>query len=555
MAGTDDIRTQYEAWPYPQVPLWATLDRRQLWQLNAAWLADRCGRARPTGRPRIWIAGCGTFQPYVIARANPDAEILATDLSGQSLRLARRRCRAHGIRNVRFERLDLTDPQQWPEGSFDVIENYGVLMNLPDPGLVLRQLGEKLTPQGVLRVMVYPHYSRQRVFQLQRAARLLGLTAAEPRHPGLLRKAVARLDRRHALRYAFESYADTKNDAGVVDAFLHAGDRGFSAFELLHMVEDAGLSPAFWFQREWGQPSLAAENLGLQHWSQAAILNYLDLWQELRSNFVVCLVRSEPAAPEDDGGPGPSTAIPRPTVANLQAHPLFDPSHPELGARHRLRLWKARWLGTRLPSKVSEPVRLSAADIKLLAAGSEAWERAEPRQVARLASDGLLLGREPWRSPQPVVEQLPSEPRLRAPRFEVHRRARNPLFEHLFQAWTADRVLTELDLPDLEVQMGRWIPHADPLEARHKAFGLTPYRTYQLLRRNVQEYLADWQDRTVVGSWADVRLRGEDRCFAQVRAWAQAANIDSVRQEPEALRELWVLLFAHDTLFLPLEEA
>ena len=60
-------------------------------------------------------------------------------------------------------------------------------------------------------------------------------------------------------------------------------------------------------------------------------------------------------------------------------------------------------------------------------------ERAEPRQVARLASDGLLLGREPWRSPQPVVEQLPSEPRLRAPRFEVHRRARNPLFEHLFE--------------------------------------------------------------------------------------------------------------------------
>lgn len=548
MAAPASVRNQYESWPYPVVPLWASLDRAQLWQLNAAWIADRCGRGPLPERPRIWIAGCGTFQPYVIARANPAAEIVATDLSEASLRLARRRCRVHGIKNVEFAHVDLDDPSSWPEGEFDLIESYGVLMNLPRPGATLAQLGRRLTPDGIVRLMVYPHFGRQRIFQLQRVARLLGLTATERDHPSRLRRAVGRLPLRHPLRYAFDSYADSRHDAGIVDAFLHAGDRGFSAFELMDLARSADLQPAFWFQREWGQPSLAAENLGFPEWSQAATLHYLDLWQELRSNFVVCLTRAEHETRTLEG----EALVPHARPA-LRVHPLFDPAKPDLGARHRLRLLGARLFGAKLPSKVSPPVQLSAADARLLQAGTDALHHADPRQIARLVSEGLLLGHEPWRNDQAITQEVAAESEFRSPRFEIHRRARNPLFDHLFKAWTADRCLPELGLPDLEGQMGRWLPHADPLEAHHRAFGLTPYRTFQLLRTNVHDYLADWHERPTVAGWEDVRLRQETRCFEQVRVWAGAAGIDRPTQDPAGLRELWVMLFAYDTLFLPFE--
>src|SRR5690349_678251 len=175
MAGTtadkQAIRAQYEAWPYPSVPLLASLPSTHPWELHAAWLWDRAGSGPAPERPRIWVTGCGTFQPYVFGLANPRAGIVATDVSGRSLQVARTRCRLRRMRHVAFGLADLDDPASWPEGTFDVIECYGVLMNLPDPGRALRQLGERLSERGVLRLMVYPQFSRARIFQIQRLAR------------------------------------------------------------------------------------------------------------------------------------------------------------------------------------------------------------------------------------------------------------------------------------------------------------------------------------------------------------------------------------------------
>ncbi|MCA8954094.1 MAG: class I SAM-dependent methyltransferase, partial [Planctomycetes bacterium] len=253
-AKTTTMQAQYAAWPYPQVPLLASLPSTHPFELHADWLWDRCGSGPAPEQPRIWVAGCGTFQPYAFAVANPHAEIVAGDLSEPSLRIAARRCRLHGRKNVTFAPLDLADESTWPDGEFDLIECYGVLMNLADPLRVLRGLRSRLTAGGVLRLMVYPQWSRSRVFQIQRLARLLGLHANDPSHPSRLRALMKRLPRAHPLRFAFTTYRDSRNDAGIVDGFLHAGDRGFSAFELGALLRDADLSPAYWFHRPWGQP-------------------------------------------------------------------------------------------------------------------------------------------------------------------------------------------------------------------------------------------------------------------------------------------------------------
>ncbi|MCC7063486.1 MAG: methyltransferase domain-containing protein [Planctomycetes bacterium] len=524
------LQTQYEAWPYPQVPLLASLPSTHPWELHTDWLWDRCGSGPAPKRPRIWIAGCGTFEPYAFALANPHAEIVACDLSRTSLAIAKRRCRVHGQRHVQFAPVDLAEPSTWPEGRFDLIECYGVLMNLPDPQATLCALRERLTDRGVLRLMVYPHWSRARVFQIQRVARLLSLHANDRAHPSALRGLMKSLPKSHPLRYAFTSYADSRNDAGVVDGFLHAGDRGFTAYQLGELLAQAGLEPGFWFHRPWAQPDRMAERLDLPEPSQSSVLDYLDLWQELRGNFVVCARRSDAPARE---------------VQNPRPHPLFLGEGTSL--RHRLRLQRLRLLGGALPTRTGEDaIQLRPRDARDLRRDSE---------LDRLAATGLVLGGADHGSHLPAHRDFTAESAClaHASALRVGRRAPNPLYAHLFAAFERDRRHPELGLRDLEGQLGRWLPWADPLEELPIAFGLTPYGTALRLRQNVHDHL-ERTELPTAASYADVRLRADAQCLNRVREFLRDQKaLPSTLRDEATLRELFVLLFAHDSLFVTLE--
>ncbi|MGE3175555.1 MAG: methyltransferase [Planctomycetota bacterium] len=531
------IRQQYTAWPYPRVPLLARVPGTHPWQLHCDYLWDRSGAGPAPARPRLWLAGCGTFQPYVFGLANPRAEIVATDLSEPSLELARRRCRLHGVRHVEFAPCDLEDESTWPAGEFDLIECYGVLMNLRDPAAALRSLGRRLSPGGVLRLMVYPQFSRTRIFQLQRLATLLGMDAGEPDHPRRFRAAVRGLPRAHPLRWAFANYADSRNDAGVVDAFLHAGDRGFTGAQLGALIERAGLAPAFWFHRQWAQPAVMAERLGMQDRSQSFVLGYLDLWHELRQNFVVCLRRRDAAV----AAPGP-----------VRAHPLFATAGAPL--RQQLALLRLRLCGGRVPTRTGAgDVVLRADEARALAAGAGDLP---PAAAERLRHEGLLLGGPPPATPLPPHDDLAGEDAFvrRSRALRVGRRAPNPLYAHLFAAYECDRELPAAGLPDLETQLGRWLPWAEPLEQRPIAFGLSPYGTALRFRQNLCEHLAR-APLPVADGWHAVRLRDDAEHLSGARAFAFAHVVcpdARAALDDAALRELWVLAFGHEDLFTTL---
>jgi hypothetical protein len=524
------MRAQYEAWPYPQVPLLASLPSTHPFEISAAWLWDRCGSGEPPARPRIWIAGCGTFQPYAFAVGNPKAEIVATDLSERSLQIAQRRCALHRQHHVAFAPVDLADESTWPEGTFDVIECYGVLMNLADPLAALRGLRSRLSPRGLLRLMVYPHWSRARIFQVQRLARLLGLRASERHHPSLLRELMRELPRAHPLRHAFTTYADSRNDAGVVDGFLHAGDRGFTGFQLGALLRDAELAPAFWFHRPWAQPDVMAERLDLTDRSQSFVLDYLDLWQELRGNFVVCARRGD---------------APARVHTALRPHPLFAGGNH--GLRHRVRLQRLQWLGGAVPTRTGD------GDVVLKPQLARTLRNGAP--AAPLVDSGLVLGgadRGP-RLPAHTDFECEGECLAHTRALRVGRHAPNPLYAHLFAAFERAARHPELALPDLESQLGRWLPWADPLEQRPIQFGLTPYGTCRRFRVNVLEHL-ERDELPVVSGWADVRLRNDAEALGQVRGLLRDHPDLPVCGFAEGeLRELWMLLFGYGSPFLTLE--
>ena len=536
--GTKDaIGRQYAAWPYPTVPLLANVDSTHPWQLHCDSLWDRCGSGPAPAKPRIWIAGCGTFQPYVFGVANPKADIVATDLSEPSLAVAQRRCRIHGVRNVAFAPCDLEDESTWPQGEFDLIECYGVLMNLRDPARALKALAQRLTARGVLRLMVYPQFSRTRVFQLQRLAKLCGFSAEHQDHPSRFRALVKSLPKSHPLRFAFTSYADSKNDAGIVDAYLHAGDRGFTGWQLGALLQQAGLTPAHWMHKPWAQPDVAAERLSMQGRAQSTVLGYLDLWQELRQNFVVCCTRSD--ATPDEHTPQEHTP--------LRPHPTFSERPASL--RHSLRLLRLRLFGGHVPTRTGDgDLVLRASEARSLANGAVG---SDPR-CARLRAEGLGLGGEPEPCPLRDHDEIAGEAEwLRsASTLRIGRRAPNPLYAHLFAAFEAHRRWPQLGLLDLDAQLKTWLPWATPLEHGRIRFGLTPYATAQRCQAALRDHLQ--REPLPTGTWEEVRLRDDPKCLDAARSFLRAHGAREMPADDAAARELWTLLFAQEDLFLTL---
>ncbi len=130
----DVVSRQYERYRYPQ-PI----------QDLKAWLADNWQWFDPSHAHRIlWpdreyqpdldilIAGCGTNQAAVFAFTNPDAKVVAVDISQPSLDHHQYLKDKHGLDNLALHRLPIEElPTLGLD--FDLIVSTGVLHHLADP--------------------------------------------------------------------------------------------------------------------------------------------------------------------------------------------------------------------------------------------------------------------------------------------------------------------------------------------------------------------------------------------------------------------------------------
>jgi len=525
------VQEQYESWPYPRMPRVAAVPREHLWQIHLNWIRSRCGVAPLDTQSHIWIAGCGTFEPYLFSRANPGSQILATDISRSSLDVARKRLSWHRAKNVQLAQIDLNQTDTFPDATFDFIECYGVLMCLPDPLKTLKALANRLKPGGILRIMVYPHYSRQRIFQIQKLAKLLGLSFQKQNHPALLKSLITKLPRSHPLSYAFFSYWDSKNLPGIVDAFLHASDRGFTGIELMNLVDEAGLTPRFCFHRPWGQPSIMSEKLSaLGSFPFAFWLHYLDLWQSLRTNFTLCLVKKEESFES-----GFST----------KKHPLFDLNNSFLSPLYRAKLVGLSLKGVQLPSRTAEnPINLSPNQMKRLLKGQAS---------AKSLESEILLNPPSLREDRSFDDSYKGIKPKNHFQFRDTQKILNPLYDYLFDAYTfneQNRSILGTHFPNLSNQIEIWKNEAFPLEDELHPFGLTPFGTYLNKSKEISEFFESYLEAPEV-SFAEFRLPNERSAFHQVHQFLKSVGIQRLPEESEAtVRQLWILLFSYDKLFL-----
>jgi SAM-dependent methyltransferase len=128
------------------------------------WSHDRVPR-----KPKIWVAGCGTNQALLTALKFPQAEVLGTDISVQSLNACRMKAMQTGVDNLRLEEKSLNEIDYKEE--FDYIICTGVVHHNADPEFTLRNIAGALKRNGVLEFMVYNYYHRLITTACQKAIR------------------------------------------------------------------------------------------------------------------------------------------------------------------------------------------------------------------------------------------------------------------------------------------------------------------------------------------------------------------------------------------------
>lgn len=160
---SQSVRRQYEENPYPRwikaglahksASLGAVLRGSPLFfYLAGDVLAEQ---------PEILMAGCGTGQHTLYTNSRfSNADVLAVDLSLNSLSYAMRKTAELGLANIEYVQGDILELAGL-ERQFDVIGCAGVLHHLGDPMAGWRVLVDLLRPGGVMKIGLYSETARQ----------------------------------------------------------------------------------------------------------------------------------------------------------------------------------------------------------------------------------------------------------------------------------------------------------------------------------------------------------------------------------------------------------
>jgi 2-polyprenyl-3-methyl-5-hydroxy-6-metoxy-1,4-benzoquinol methylase len=245
----EDVRDFCERMPYP-VPV-ASLDKERDLYANPELRRAHFHLTWPTEQPRagleILVAGCGTSRAARYALREPDARVVAIDISETSLRHTRDLQRKYKLDNLALRRMAIESVQERGR-SFDLVVCTGVLHHLPDPDQGLRALRDVLKPGGAMRLMVYARYGRAGIYMMQEYCRLLGVGAsAKDLHD--LGAVLEALPSDHPISGVLRRAKDFRRPEAMADALLHPQDRAYSVPELYARLDRCGMSFGRWMEQ------------------------------------------------------------------------------------------------------------------------------------------------------------------------------------------------------------------------------------------------------------------------------------------------------------------
>ncbi len=243
------IRAFYESHPYPAPinSLEQRLDRYRDPQRRRAQNLLLWPLEKPRPERSILVAGCGTSQAARHALMEPDARVIAIDVSESSLRHTRDLQEKHDIRNLQLHQLAIERIGELGE-TFDQIVCTGVLHHLSDPDAGLRALRNVLAVNGAMHIMVYAPYGRAGITMMQDYCRLLGIGVRDEDLRDL-GETVRALPVDHPIAGVVKRAKDFARPNALADALLNPQDRAYSVPQIYDWLERCGLRFGRWHEQ------------------------------------------------------------------------------------------------------------------------------------------------------------------------------------------------------------------------------------------------------------------------------------------------------------------
>ena len=245
----DVVTRQYERYRYPQ-----PIEDLEIWLANNWEWYDPSHAHRVLWPDReykrdldILIAGCGTNQASVFAFMNPDAKVVAVDISQPSLDHQQYLKDKHGLFNLDLHLLPIEElPSLGLD--FDLIVSTGVLHHMADPQVGMNAVASCLRRDGAVAIMLYAKYGRAGLELLQSFFRDLGLGQNES-SIATVRETLSLLSPDHLVQPYLKMARNMQSDAVLVDTFLHGRERSYTVGDCIELVTTAGLVFQGWFNK------------------------------------------------------------------------------------------------------------------------------------------------------------------------------------------------------------------------------------------------------------------------------------------------------------------
>jgi len=196
---------------------------------------------RLPAKMKIWVAGCGTNQALFTALKFPEAEVLGTDLSTNSLQACKRNADQIGVTNLRLEEKSLNDVPY--DGEFDYLICTGVIHHNAAPRETLKRLSRALKKDGILELMVYNYYHRLVTTACQKAIRTFYRSSGDydiKREIALLRRIMADFPGENILSNHLKDHV-TYPEASIADSFLQPVEYSYTVESLEQMAASCHL--------------------------------------------------------------------------------------------------------------------------------------------------------------------------------------------------------------------------------------------------------------------------------------------------------------------------
>ena len=232
------VKGQYEHNPYPR---WLALEHHTPTRYSDAIENALPGFKAPEllkkSPLRVLIAGCGTGRHALnVARYFRDVEVLAVDISHNSLNYAKNMAERYLLDNVEFLQADILQLESLGR-EFDIIECSGVLHHMDNPLQGAQCLKNILAPKGLLKIGLYSERARSSVVACRDVIEQQDISAT-PTGIRQLRRQILQEEHPDSRWSDIRKSPDFYSASGCRDLLFHVKEHRFTPLQLKSFCAD-----------------------------------------------------------------------------------------------------------------------------------------------------------------------------------------------------------------------------------------------------------------------------------------------------------------------------